>query len=72
SDAQHLIEGYGKINSITSRPSTELRMTQAGSNTYSVVWNGTNDSNQSVASGIYFAKVKVGDRTFTRKMLLMK
>ena len=69
---QQSIEGYGKINSITSRPSTELRMTQAGSNTYSVVWNGTDDSGKHVSSGIYLYKLKSGNFEKTRKMLLMK
>ncbi len=61
-----------KTFKITPHPSTTLRMTQAGSNQYSVVWNGTDQNNQSVASGIYFTKVKVGNRILTRKMLLMK
>ncbi|RLC48035.1 MAG: hypothetical protein DRI23_10790, partial [Candidatus Cloacimonadota bacterium] len=50
SSAQQSIEGYGKINSNASRPSTELRMTQAGSNTYSVVWDGTDDHCKPVSS----------------------
>ncbi|RLC53372.1 MAG: hypothetical protein DRH79_03695 [Candidatus Cloacimonadota bacterium] len=72
SSAQQSIEGFGKINSITPRPSTELRMTQAGSNTYSVVWNGTDDSGKHVSSGIYLYKLKSGNFEKTRKMLLMK
>ncbi len=54
------------------RPSTSLRMTQAGSNEYSVLWNGTDDSGKQVASGIYFAKLKAGNTILSRKMLLMK
>ena len=72
SSAQQSIEGYGKINSNASRPSTELRMTQAGSNTYSVVWDGTDDSNKSVSSGIYFYKLKSGNYEKTKKMLLLR
>ena len=37
-----------------------------------VVWNGTDDSQQSVASGIYFYRVNNAGKTITRKMLLAK
>lgn len=38
-----------------------------------ITWNGNNDSNQSVASGIYFYKMKVdGKLSSTKKMILMK
>jgi hypothetical protein len=39
---------------------------------YQVVWKGTNDQDKSVASGIYFAKLKVGKSTDYQKMVLMK
>ncbi|HPR17615.1 MAG TPA: T9SS type A sorting domain-containing protein [Candidatus Cloacimonadota bacterium] len=39
----------------------------------SIVWNGTDDNNRSVASGIYFYKMKADGRyTETRKMILLK
>jgi hypothetical protein len=37
-----------------------------------VVWNGTDDSHQTVASGIYFYRVNNAGKTITRKMLLTK
>jgi hypothetical protein len=38
-----------------------------------IAWNGNNDSNQSVASGVYFYKMKVdGKLSSTKKMILMK
>jgi len=43
-----------------------------GDGFYSVVWNGTNDSEQQVASGIYFCRLTTGDFSVSRKMLLMK
>ena len=43
---------------------------QAG--TQSVDWNGLDDSNRSVASGVYFYKMKTDERSETRKMLLLK
>ena len=38
----------------------------------SVTWNGTNESGQSVASGIYFYKLKAGNFQQFRKMMLLK
>lgn len=40
--------------------------------THTLVWNGKDDNNKSVASGIYFCKMKTPDKTKTLKMVLMK
>jgi hypothetical protein len=37
-----------------------------------VVWNGTDNSGSSVASGIYFYKAEAGQFSVTKKMVLMK
>ena len=39
---------------------------------YNIEWNGKNDNNQSVSSGMYFYKMKSGVYTDTKKMILMK
>jgi len=39
---------------------------------YSVIWNGTDDKGDSVASGIYLSKIRMGKFTSTKKMILMK
>jgi hypothetical protein len=39
---------------------------------YTVNWNGRNDNNQQVASGFYIFKIKAGNFTAIKKMLLMK
>ena len=38
----------------------------------SVTWNGTDQAGKPVSSGIYFARMKVGDQEISHKMLLMK
>jgi Leucine-rich repeat (LRR) protein len=40
--------------------------------TYSIVWNGKDDYNQPVSSGVYFYKLKSKSTTQVRKMLLLK
>ncbi|MCF7792399.1 MAG: T9SS type A sorting domain-containing protein [Candidatus Cloacimonetes bacterium] len=37
-----------------------------------IVWNGTDDNDQPVSSGIYFVSLKTGNDTITKKMILMK
>ncbi len=43
---------------------------KAGS--HSVVWNGKDDNNKAVASGVYFYKMRNGKFSSTKKMILMK
>lgn len=38
----------------------------------SVTWNGTDENNQAVSSGIYFARLKTGNQAASKKMLLLK
>jgi len=39
---------------------------------HSAIWNGKDDNNKTVSSGIYFYKFKTGDYQATKKMLLLK
>jgi hypothetical protein len=43
-----------------------------GAGEHSVVWNGRDNNDNLVSSGIYFYQMKAGNHTETRKMLLMK
>ena len=40
--------------------------------TQTVVWNGTDSQNKSVASGVYFFRVKTDNQTINKKMVLQK
>jgi len=54
-----------KIKTLLSFPNWDL-------GTRSVIWNGTDEKNQPVSSGIYFYKLKSGDIEISKKMLMMK
>jgi len=43
---------------------------QAGN--HDIIWNGLNESCQEVASGIYFYKLKAGDKTSVKKMTYLR
>lgn len=43
-----------------------------GNTNYSITWNGNDDSDNPVSSGIYFYKLRAGKYTSTKKMILMK
>ena len=43
---------------------------EAGS--FTTTWSGRDNSNKSVSSGVYFYKMKTGNYTSTKKMILMK
>jgi predicted outer membrane repeat protein len=47
-------------------------LTHQPTNRYSVTWDGTDDYNQPVSSGIYFYKLKTGKDTQIRKMILLR
>jgi hypothetical protein len=38
----------------------------------SIVWNGTDRGGKSVSSGVYLYRMQAGEKTFTKKMLMLK
>jgi hypothetical protein len=50
----------------------KIRKYSIFNNQSSIIWNGTDENNQPVSSGIYFYTLKSGNYTSTKKMILMK
>ena len=66
--------GYINIEvfNITGQKVTTLVDENREKGTHNVVWNGKDSNGNSVASGVYFYKLKNGRYTTTKKMILMK
>jgi flagellar hook assembly protein FlgD len=50
--------------------SFEYEKTPAG--VHKIVWDGTNQHGTSVASGVYFYHVRLGEKTAVRRMLMLR
>ena len=50
----------------------ELVNTRQFAGTYTIIWDGKNNSGKEVASGIYFYQLKVDDFSETKKLVLIK
>jgi flagellar hook assembly protein FlgD len=57
-------------------PSGELVRTlvdrQQAPGNHDVMWDGTNDSGETVASGVYVYQMRVGKISFSKKMTIIK
>ncbi|MGD9140876.1 MAG: rhodanese-like domain-containing protein [bacterium] len=49
-----------------------LAEASAGSGTNRAVWDGTDDGGRPLASGIYFYRLTLGDRSLTRRIVLIR
>lgn len=61
-----------KIYDILGRRVRTLVEERQPAGRYTVSWNGRDDAGQPLGSGIYFYRLKSGNRQLTRRMLLMK
>jgi hypothetical protein len=60
------------IYSVTGKKVKVLEEGAIGAGSYSYVWDGTNIQNQPVNSGLYFCHLKVGNKSVTHKIILIK
>ena len=60
------------VYDVNGKKISELANNYLNPGTYSITWNGKNDSGINVASGIYYCKIKAGSYTKTNKMILLK
>jgi len=49
-----------------------LVQTTQGAGEYRVVWDGHDDADREVASGVYFSRLRAGDDVQTRKMVMVR
>jgi photosystem II stability/assembly factor-like uncharacterized protein len=61
-----------EIYNIKGQKVKSLVSATLSANNYSIVWNGTDDTNQKVSSGMYFYKMKTQSYSKVNKMLLLK
>ncbi len=60
------------IYDIQGRAIQTLRQTQQSAGYYSVNWNGMSESNRTVGTGVYFARITAGSQSDVVKMVYLK
>ncbi|MFA5510220.1 MAG: FG-GAP-like repeat-containing protein [Candidatus Cloacimonadaceae bacterium] len=60
------------IYNIKGQPVKTLVNDHKAAGSHSVIWNGTDQSNRPVSSGVYYYKMRAGKYSSTRMMILMK
>ena len=63
---------YVKIYNLKGQLIKVLKIKVDSKGEYSIVWNGKNEDNKAVSSGIYFYKIEYGSHSANGKMILMK
>ena len=61
-----------KIFNIKGQKVKTLYKGKAEEGKHTITWNGEDENNKPVSSGIYFYKLKAGEKEISRKMLLLK
>ena len=61
-----------RLYDVSGRVVAVLKEGKLSAGRYSVTWNGLENTGRAVASGIYFARLRVGDRVFVRKVVLAR
>jgi len=60
------------INNVKGQKVKTLTSDHFEKGAHSIIWNGSDNNNKSVSSGIYFYKLSAGRNTIMKKMLLLK
>ncbi|MFX0197867.1 MAG: FlgD immunoglobulin-like domain containing protein, partial [Candidatus Hodarchaeota archaeon] len=60
-----------KIFNILGREIKTLLDTEIQAGQHKMLWNGKDEQNRQVTSGVYFYQMKAGDFQMTRKMILL-
>lgn len=60
------------VYNVKGQKVTSLVNEHQTSGSHAIVWNGKDNNNQSVASGVYLYKIRSGKYSSTKKMILMK
>ena len=61
-----------EVFNVLGRRVKTLHEGELAAGTYTVTWDGRDDGNQSVATGIYLYRIKTDDFVEAKKMLLLK
>lgn len=61
-----------EIYNVKGQKVKQLVSSQLSAGQHSVEWNGKNENNKSVTSGIYYCRLKSGNSVNSKKMILMK
>jgi hypothetical protein len=61
-----------RIYDASGRPVRTLIDRGHGAGEHEILWDGNDDAGSRVTSGVYFCKLVAGEKTITRKMLLLK
>ncbi len=75
-EIQYALEAPGRVNlsiyNVLGQKVIELVNQWQERDVYTAKWNGIDEDGASVASGMYFYRLKRGEQTLTRKMILLK
>tara|TARA_B100000315_G_C14574219_1_gene587149 strand:+ start:517 stop:1131 length:615 start_codon:yes stop_codon:yes gene_type:complete len=68
----NIVDVFLTVYSVSGLKVKELGYGSYMQGTHTVSWNGRDEKNRSVSTGVYILKVKAGEQVLTRKMTLIK